>query len=1272
VSEETTSVRLDKVLIVDDTAANLQLLTSLLTEQGYQVYPASDGALALRFVQSIVPDLILLDIRMPGMDGYEVCRRLKADERTQSTPVIFISVLEDERDKVRGFQAGGVDYITKPFNPEEVSARVRLHLRLRDLTVRLEQQVRERTDELARANQQLVRELAERQQAERMLRARDPRLRSLLDAARPAPVALLSILEDEKRAKEELRRANRALRAISDCNEAVIHATDEAELMSAVCRVVVESGEYRAAWIGFAEEDAACSVRPMAQAGLDTSVLETLELSRADSERDQGTIGRAIRTRQDCVGRAAEDDPVLAWWRAREATAAPACVLSLPLCVSEKCLGTLAIYADAADAFDTRETGLLSEMAGDLAYGIETLRTRAARAQAEADLRLFRQLTNQSNDAIFVIEPQTGRVLDSNDTAARILGYTRDELLNLRVADFDMVMRDALRWDEHLRAVRASGAVTLESTHERKDGTTFPVEVSINHTVLEQRDYLIAVIRDITERKQAQDALQRSSDLLRAIIEAAPTAIIGLDLEGNVSTVWNPAAERMLGWTAQEVVGRPLPTVPAGSQAEFARFRDQIRAGMTLDGVEVRRQKRDGTAIDYCIYASPLHDSAGHISGNVAVLVDTTERKRAEETLRDSEQRWRSLLQTVEVGVVIHDPQSRVVACNIAAQALLGLTEQQMLGKAAIDPAWRFVQEDGTPMPVELFPVSQVASDGRAVRSLVVGVVRPDRLAATWALVNADPVFYPDGSLREVIVAFMDITERKQAEEKLRAKTEELDHFFNLSLDLLCIADTDGYFTRLNPSWERTLGYPLAELQGPRFFDFVHPEDVAPTQEVVATLAAQHGVTDFVNRYRCVDGSYRWLEWRSAPVGKRIYAVARDITERREAQEALLRSERQKTILNRIASIVLAVPDDEMYGDVLNVVLEVLDSEHGVFGLISDNEDLVIPSMTRDVWSRCQVPDKSIVFPKSSWGDSLWGRAIREKTSFVSDGPLHTPAGHLPIATFLTTPVVFGGRSIGLLSVANRAGGYSRDAAALLESISEYLAPILNARLQHDRHERERKRAEERIAGQLREKEMLLREIHHRVKNNLQVISSLLDLQARQVGSEALHALLNTSRGRLRTMALVHERLYAAQDMARVDLRDYIRALVTESLSLYGVDAAQVEVRVNVEQWTLAIATAIPCGLIIHELLSNALRHAFPGGRPGHVGISLVRTGDGSVELAVEDDGVGVPKDFDFGRTESLGLRLVRILAVDQLGGTVSMGRETGTRVHVRFTEVQS
>ncbi|MBN1220382.1 MAG: PAS domain S-box protein, partial [Anaerolineae bacterium] len=156
---------------------------------------------------------------------------------------------------------------------------------------------------------------------------------------------------------------------------------------------------------------------------------------------------------------------------------------------------------------------------------------------------------------------------------------------------------------------------------------------------------------------------------------------------------------------------------------------------------------------------------------------------------------------------------------------------------------------------------------------------------------NTEVIRDVDGRPTAVLSIIRDITARKQVEEALRAKTEELDRFFSLALDLLCIADIEGYFLRLNRAWEKTLGYSLAELEGQKFLDFVHPDDKPSTLAVIGELSGGQEVLNFVNRYRCKDGSYRWIEWRSLPYGKFIYAAARDITERKQVEEALRESE---------------------------------------------------------------------------------------------------------------------------------------------------------------------------------------------------------------------------------------------------------------------------------------------------------------------------------------------------------------------------------------------
>jgi PAS domain S-box-containing protein len=138
-----------------------------------------------------------------------------------------------------------------------------------------------------------------------------------------------------------------------------------------------------------------------------------------------------------------------------------------------------------------------------------------------------------------------------------------------------------------------------------------------------------------------------------------------------------------------------------------------------------------------------------------------------------------------------------------------------------------------------------------------------------------------------IIALLVQKRRRSLAEGLLRQKSKELDQFFKVSIDLFCIANTDGYFLRLSPAWERTLGYSKEEFMAQRFLDFIHPGDLVGTQGAISTLASQQKVVDFENRYRCKDGTYRWLEWSSAPLGKLIFAVARDVTERKRAEEAL-------------------------------------------------------------------------------------------------------------------------------------------------------------------------------------------------------------------------------------------------------------------------------------------------------------------------------------------------------------------------------------------------
>ncbi|HEV7892333.1 MAG TPA: histidine kinase dimerization/phosphoacceptor domain -containing protein [Pyrinomonadaceae bacterium] len=212
----------------------------------------------------------------------------------------------------------------------------------------------------------------------------------------------------------------------------------------------------------------------------------------------------------------------------------------------------------------------------------------------------------------------------------------------------------------------------------------------------------------------------------------------------------------------------------------------------------------------------------------------------------------------------------------------------------------------------------------------------------------------------------------------------------------------------------------------------------------------------------------------------------------------------------------------------------------------------------------------------------------------------------------------------------------------------------------------ERKREEEKIRASLREKEILLKEIHHRVKNNLQIISSLLNLQSAHIRDPHALEVFKEGQGRVRSMALIHEKLYQSDDLARVDFSEYIRNLAAYLFRSYEVNAGAVRLSVEAEDVLLGVDTAIPCGLIINELVSNSLKHAFPGGTGGSINIRLRPADAERLTLTVADDGVGLPEGFDVRATPSLGLQLVNTLA-RQLGGDVLVGDCAGAEFSITF-----
>ncbi|HAA27382.1 MAG TPA: hypothetical protein DCE56_06485 [Cyanobacteria bacterium UBA8553] len=448
-----------------------------------------------------------------------------------------------------------------------------------------------------------------------------------------------------------------------------------------------------------------------------------------------------------------------------------------------------------------------------------------------------------------------------------------------------------------------------------------------------------------------------------------------------------------------------------------------------------------------------------------------------------------------------------------------------------------------------------------------------------------------------------------------------LDLFFELSQDLFCIHRTDGYFEPLSSAWENVLGWTGTELRSRPWIEFVHPDDVKISLSV-ETQCTQEDTVEYENRYRHKDGRYYWLSWRvSRNEDGSVYAVGKNITAEKESQEQLRQSEEQ---------LRLALDAAKMGFWAWNIQAGTVtwsDNFKRIFGLPLDLEEgsyeLFLSIVHPD--DRDRVHQASISSLESGQNGDISYRIV------WPDGSVHW-----------------------------------------IESLFQFFfdeagKPIRKTGIDLDVSER--KRAELQLQESLQEKEVLLQEIHHRVKNNLQVICSLLDLQSQYIKEPAMRDMFRESYNRVKSMALVHEKLYQHRNFARINFAEYIESLTQDLFYAYRVKASHVTRELDIEEITLNIDTTIPCALIINELVSNALKYAFPDNQEGTISVALHTEESQQLTLTVKDSGKGLPKDFDFNTTKSLGLQLVKVLT-NQLQGTLEIDSKSGTEFRISFSEL--
>jgi PAS domain S-box-containing protein len=705
--------------------------------------------------------------------------------------------------------------------------------------------------------------------------------------------------------------------------------------------------------------------------------------------------------------------------------------------------------------------------------------------------------------------------------------------------------------------------VPLRYEHKaiHKDGRTIYVELSSARIMYQGKVASLSYMRDVTEGKQAEEALKLSEEKYRSLVESSSDAIFMLDTQ-RIITSCNQAFLDLFGYEKEEVENRSVRLIHL-SDASFDLYGQSAYPAVQKQGTfrtEWDFARKDGTTVVVESVTFAIKGPDGAIKQFAGIIRDITERKQVGAyremgrealqilnepgDLQDSIQRVLAALKTRTgfdaVGIRLQDGDDFPYFAQTGFSKEFLLTENTLIERAADGGVCR--DKDGN--------VSLECTCGLVIS----GKTDP-----------ANPLFTPGGSC-----------------------------WTNDSFPLLDIPP--GEDPRLHPRNQCIhQGYASVALV-----------PIRNKERIVGLIQLNDRRKD-----RFTLETVELLEGIASHIGAALM--------RKQAEETLRESER------RLSSVL----------GTMSLIGVMLDSEGRI---IFCNDHLL--NLTG--WTRDELLGQN-------WFDYFLPPEVHDE---IKNGVFleRIAAGEVPI--HYENEIVTRQGERRLVSWNNT---ILRDTGGLIIGTASVGEDITS-----------RKETEEKIRASLREKEVLLKEIHHRVKNNLQIVSSLLFLQSSRTKHPEAAAVLRESRNRVKSMALIHERLYASPDLASIDMSKYTRKLVSDLQHSYSAEDTSVRITLTVEDIPLGITEAIPCGLIINELVSNALKHAFPKGRQGELTIQLVRGDTNHITLTVSDNGTGFPEHVDFRKSPSLGLGLINSL-VEQLHGTIELDRREGTTFTIIF-----
>ena len=657
-----------------------------------------------------------------------------------------------------------------------------------------------------------------------------------------------------------------------------------------------------------------------------------------------------------------------------------------------------------------------------------------------------------------------GRIISMNPAAERILGKNIKRFFgNSSVEDEHKPIREdgTLFPDEEHPAM-----ITLRSGMALQNVVMGMFNPSMNETrwicidsvplfrTGEKMPYEVyTIFEDITERKLSEGIINYHAGLIENISDA----IVSTDEHFRIKS-WNSGAENMYGWKKEEVMGKSFSEILQTEFPDNSKHEEFVHLLHTSSGWrgDVIQKHKDNTSIHILSSVKKLHDKYGNFSGSVCVNRDITELKKAEKALLASEEKFRKLVNDMEVGVLLNSSQSGILLCNPKGQELLGVPENQLLGKTPFDPQWQAIQEDKSPFPGELHPASQVIATGKPVKNVVMGVYQPLKGDYIWLLINAQPQLNDNGTVNQVITTFIDITQQVKTEEALRVsefffrESQQAGFIGSYKVDLKTglweSSEVHNQIYGINKAYTRN-------LEG--WLNLVHPDDRQMLSQHLWEEAIKNGVP-FNKEYRIIrqdNGKMRWVHdmakvrFDANNKAELLVGTLQDITSRKEKEEKLRKLNQTLTVLSKSSQAMShSVNETDYLEEVCKIIVEDTDFVMVWMGYAEEDEAKTIRPVASAGFN-----DNYLQTIQFSWADNEFGRgptgtAIRTGTMCKCNNILTDPtfkpwreqALQRGFASAIVFPLKSGDKTFGALTI------YSHQPDSFLEDEIKTLSKLAN------------------------------------------------------------------------------------------------------------------------------------------------------------------------------------------------------------------------------------